>query len=98
MMFQNKVVVESKMMRETDVYRESIKSIRDFRRLNARLFALPVGSLLSPSGHGGSTRVGSRSLAGRATILPMVVARFCCIGVGLSCGTGGAGSDGAVSP
>jgi hypothetical protein len=67
-----------------------MKSISDFRRRIARLLTLDMGSSVSLPGHVGMTRVGSRSLAPRATILPMVVARFCCMVLTLSCGTGGA--------
>jgi hypothetical protein len=65
-----------------------MKSISDLRRRIARLLMLDVASSLSIPGHSGMTSVGSRSLAPRATILPMVVERFCCMV--LSCGTGGA--------
>jgi hypothetical protein len=65
-----------------------MNSISDFLRRNARLFLLAMGSSASPTGQGGRTSVGSISFAPRATILPKVVDRFCCIV--LICGTGGA--------
>jgi hypothetical protein len=73
---------------ELQVYNESMKSMSDFLRRNARLLILAIGSSVSPSGQGGRIRVGSISLAPRATILPIVVDRFCCMV--LSCGIGGA--------
>jgi hypothetical protein len=80
---------ETKQLRRTScVYNESMNSINDFRRRNARLLMLAMGSSASPPGQGGRTSVGSISFAPRATILPMVVDRFCCMV--LSCGTGGA--------
>lgn len=65
-----------------------MKSISDLRRRIARLLMLDVASSVSLPRNSGMTSVGSRSLAPRAVILPMVVERFCCIV--LSCGTGGA--------
>ena len=66
--------------------RESMKSIKDLRFRNflvsERMLAVGLSSTFT--GHSGSTRVGSRSLAPRATILlvPRVI-RFCCrIGIG----------------
>jgi len=70
--------------RSSCVYSESMKSISDFRRRIARLLMLDMGSSLSFVGNSGITRVGSRSLAPRAVILPMVVARFCCMVLVLS--------------
>src|SRR4051812_49267891 len=73
------------------VYRESMKSISDLRRRIARLFMLDMDAA-SLSGHGGIMSVGSRSLAPRGSIRPMVVDRFCCIVLAVICGTGGADS------
>jgi hypothetical protein len=70
--------------RTSCVYNESINSINDFLRRNARLFMPAMGSSASPSGQGGRTSVGSISLAPRATILPMLVDRFCCAVLALS--------------
>ena len=70
-------------------YRESMKSISDLRRRIARLFMLDMEAE-SLSGHGGIMSVGSRSLAPRGSIRPMVVDRFCCIVLAVICGTGGA--------
>jgi len=72
-------------------YRESMKSISDLRRRIARLFMLDMEAE-SLSGHGGIMSVGSRSLAPRGSIRPMVVDRFCCIVLAVICGTGGADS------
>lgn len=66
-----------------------MKSISDLRRRIARLLTLDVASS-SFGGNSGMTRVGSRSLAPRAVILPRVVARFCCIVLALIWGSGGA--------
>lgn len=77
------------------VYSESISDISDFRFLSFLLLKLAMGSSSVSDGHGGSTSVGSRSLAPRACILEMVMrfwARELVKEFGLMVGTGGASS------
>jgi hypothetical protein len=70
-----------------------MSDMSDFRFLRVLLLKLAMGSSSVSEGQGGSTRVGSRSLAPRACILdaPKVM-RFWAMALVLMVGTGGANS------
>lgn len=75
------------------VYSESMSDINDLRFFRVRCLKLAKGSSSVSDGHGGSTRVGSRSFAPRACILDApIVMRFWAMELELRVGTGGARS------